>query len=106
MTGGCGSVMSVANHVIHNRPKQSAAFAYLGGCHDMLMEYPLAVHYHYQVPVCLSVCTCYSFHLLQQLIVAQELRDYRGESRALCNVGNCLRAQGQLEEAYPYYLKV
>ena len=39
------------------RTKQCVAFGNLGACYEMLMEYPQAVHYHYQV-VCLSVCAC------------------------------------------------
>ncbi|XP_065916268.1 G-protein-signaling modulator 2-like [Dysidea avara] len=51
---------------LYDRSKQSVAFANLGSCHEMLIQYPLAIHYHYQ-----------------QLIVTQELRDYRG-SLELC----------------------
>ena len=46
------------------------------------------------------------YHILQRLVLTYQLRDYRGQSRALCNIGNCLRAQGQLGEACVYYLKV
>ena len=56
--------------------------------------------------LCLAYSSITVVIIPQRLVLAHRLRDYRGQSRALCNIGNCLRAQGQLEEACTYYLKV
>ena len=49
-----------------------------------------------------GMCLC----LAQRLEMARRVGNRRTECCALCNLGNCFRASGKLQEAMEYYLLV
>ena len=73
----------------HPSEKQGRAYGNIGSCYELLKDYPEAVFYHQK-----------------RLEVARITGDMYSELCTLCNLGNCLRAKGSLDEALEYYQMV
>lgn len=86
--------------------KQARVYGNLGSCHEMARQYPQAMFCHGKVTSVTYSLPCVYMLSQQRLEIVRMTSDWRSECYALCNLGNCCRANQKYAEALEYYTTV